>query len=58
MLCDIEREQRDPLSPGPVACDEKIARGAFDPSAGEARKGRIKSGIISKPDLFRDQLSV
>ncbi|MBB3972507.1 hypothetical protein [Hansschlegelia beijingensis] len=58
MLCEIEREQRDQLSPGPVACEERIARGAFAPSAGDARKARISLGIVAKRDLFGDQLSV
>lgn len=56
--CSRELTQCDPISPGPVQDGEMIARGAFDPTHGEAKKGNIRPSIVPKKDLFADKLSV
>lgn len=56
--CPKEAEPRDDASPGPIADGEKIARAAFDPSAGSAAKGKIENSVVRKKDLFAGELSV
>ena len=56
--CCKEQEQRDPASPGPISGRERIARAAFDPTAGNANTRNIKAAIVRKKDLFANELSV
>lgn len=56
--CPFEATTQDALSPGPVANDEAIARGAYDPSQGNAKTGNIKLGVVARKDLLANQLSV
>lgn len=57
-ICPLEQATRDTASPGPVGAGELIARAAFSPSAGEAQKRKIRTGLVARRDLFADQLSV
>lgn len=56
--CPRELIQQDTVSLGVIANDEVIARGAYDPSHGEAKKRKITNQIIRKDDLIDGACSV
>jgi hypothetical protein len=56
--CPRERVQQDPQSLGIIADAERIARGAFDPSHGDARKLKIRPGLIARGNLYLGECSV
>lgn len=57
-VCPREEISQDELSPGIIAADELIGRGAFDPSHGNARTGKIRQCLIPKAHLYGGKASV
>lgn len=57
-VCPREEESQDSASPGVIADEELIARGAFHPSHGNVRTGNIRPTLIPRPHLFAGEGSV
>lgn len=57
-VCPLEQTQQDEASVGPIAGDEIIVRGAFDPSHGTASTHNVKHGVLPVKDLMAGECSV
>lgn len=56
-ICPREQGSADPeVSPGPIAGDEEICRGAYDPM--HFKREKLKSSFIRANDLLEGKLSV
>lgn len=56
--CTLEAASQDSASPGPVGSGEAIARGAYEPSHGQAKGPKIRPSLIPAKHVYDGHCSV